>query len=113
MWGYLLRRILQAVVSLLAVSVIIFGLARLSGDPVQVMMDPESRPEDVERMREAWGLDKPLPVQYLTYMGNVLQGNFGESLLWRRATAGGPGGRRRAAPPPAGVGSTSAAGAVA
>ena len=88
MVAYLLRRVLQAVVSLLAVSVIIFGLTRLSGDPTMKMLDSDSRPEDVALVRKAWGLDRSLPVQYFTYMGNIFRGNFGESLLFPGQDAG-------------------------
>lgn len=88
MQGYILRRVLQSLVTLLAVSIVIFGLARLTGDPIYVLTDQDMGPEGREMVRRAWGLDKPLPTQYFVYMGNVLQGNFGESLKWRGQSSG-------------------------
>jgi peptide/nickel transport system permease protein len=82
MQRYIARRLLQTVLTLLAVSVIVFALARLSGDPRDVLLPIEATQEDRARISERWGLDKPLHIQYLTFAGNVLQGDFGESLKW-------------------------------
>ena len=60
---------------------IIFFLARISGDPIEMLLPIEATDEEFEQVRAAWGLDKPLPVQYITYLGNVLRGNFGQSIF--------------------------------
>jgi peptide/nickel transport system permease protein len=67
---------------MLAVSVIIFGLARITGDPLDVLLPEDATPEDFEAAAEVWGLDKPLHVQYLVYLGNIATGNLGESIKW-------------------------------
>ena len=82
MQKYIARRLLQTLLTLLAVSVIVFALARLSGDPRDVLLPMEATQEDRARISERWGLDRPLHIQYLTFAGNVLQGDFGESLKW-------------------------------
>jgi peptide/nickel transport system permease protein len=87
MQRFILIRVLHSVLALFAVSIIIFGLARLSGDPVAMMLPVEASQADFDRVRAAWGLDKPLHIQYLTYLGNIVQGNFGESIRWKGESA--------------------------
>ena len=82
MQRYLIRRLGQTVFTLLAVTVIVFGLGRLTGDPADVLMPIEARQEDRIRISAHWGLDRPLHIQYFTYLGNVLRGDFGESFQW-------------------------------
>lgn len=79
---YILKRLLQSIICLFGVTVIVFSLSRISGDPVQLMASPESTEEDLEQLRVVLGLDRPLYVQYGTYMWGVLRGNFGRSLRW-------------------------------
>ncbi|KKB12152.1 peptide ABC transporter [Devosia geojensis] len=75
------RRILVAIPTLIILSMIIFGLQRmLPGDPIQTMMAEESDPQVIAFLREKYRLDDPVPVQYLAWVGNVLQGDFGRSL---------------------------------
>jgi peptide/nickel transport system permease protein len=83
MQRYIIVRGFHAVIALFAVSIIIFGLTHASGDPTDIMLPEEATQEDVARAREFWGLDKPLHVQYITYLGNIFTGNFGESIKWR------------------------------
>jgi ABC-type dipeptide/oligopeptide/nickel transport system permease component len=65
-----LRRLLQLIPTLIGVSLLTFFLMRLApGDPVRLMLGAEASPEAVEELRKQLGFDKPLPVQYLTYMG--------------------------------------------
>jgi len=73
----------HALIALLAVSIIIFSLARLSGDPLDTMLDIDATEEDEARLRAYWGLDQPLHVQYFRYLGNVVTGNMGESIRWQ------------------------------
>ena len=87
MQRFILIRVLHSILALFAVSIIIFGLARISGDPVSMMLPVEASEEDFARVRAAWGLDKPLHIQYLTYLGNIFQGNFGESIRWKGESA--------------------------
>jgi len=83
MQRFIIIRIFHSILALLAISMIIFFLARISGDPIEMLLPIEATDEEFEQVRAAWGLDKPLPVQYITYLGNVLRGNFGQSIKWQ------------------------------
>ena len=87
MQRYIVIRLFHSVITLFAVSIIIFCLARVSGSPLDVLLGEEATQEDFERVGRAWGLDRPLHVQYFTFMGNAFQGNFGDSVKWRGQTA--------------------------
>lgn len=80
MQRYILMRVLQALVTLFFVSMLIFGLARLTGDPLDVMLPMEASAEDYARARKHLGLDKPLPVQYAIYISQAITGDLGTSL---------------------------------
>lgn len=82
MQRYIAIRLVQAVFVLLAVSVIVFGLARASGNPVVLMLPIDAGPEDYERLTKFWGLDKPLHIQYGKFLANAVQGDFGDSIKW-------------------------------
>ena len=86
MQRYLILRFFHALIALFAVSVIIFSLARVTGNPLDVLLPDEATEEDYIRVSEVWGLDRPLHSQYLTYMGNVFSGNLGESIKWQGKT---------------------------
>ena len=87
MWVYIARRLMWTPVLLLAVSFITFSLGRFGpGDPVQILMGQRSNPEAVERLREQYGLDKPILVQYGIYIKDAVQGDFGESYKYRGRT---------------------------
>ncbi|ADV65728.1 ABC transporter permease [Deinococcus maricopensis] len=82
MFNYILRRIVQMIPLLLVISFIIYGLTALQpGDPVDRLAfgDPNITPEDVARLRAAYGLDQPIYERYLHWLGQVLHGNFGYS----------------------------------
>jgi peptide/nickel transport system permease protein len=83
MHAYLMRRVAAALVLAAAVVTIVFLLVRLvPGDVVLVMLgDTDAPPEKVAAMRHALGLDRPLGVQYLTWLGGVARGDFGRSIL--------------------------------
>ena len=83
MQRYLIQRVLQGLLTLLAISVLVFVLSRWSGNPLDVMLPDEATEEDYARAARHWGLDKPLLVQYLTFLGNALQGDFGRSIRLR------------------------------
>jgi peptide/nickel transport system permease protein len=76
--------LLYAVFIIWGCATIVFFLLRLvPGDPVSVMLGGEYSPEAAEQLRENLGLDEPLYVQYVTWMGNVLQGDLGRSIATR------------------------------
>lgn len=77
---YILRRLVLTAVTLIGVIVAVFLMARvLPGDPVVVRAGQYATPEVKEQLRKQMGLDKPLPQQLVTYLGNVLQGDLGRS----------------------------------
>jgi peptide/nickel transport system permease protein len=79
--SYLTRRLGETVLSLLAVTVFAFLMIHLvPGNPVQIMLGENATPQAVADLTRQLGLDQPLYVQYLTYMGNVLHGDFGHSI---------------------------------
>jgi len=82
MQRYILVRLSQSLVVLFAVSIIIFGLARLSGNPLDLLVPEDAEPEDIVDMERKWGLDRPLHVQYFTFLSNALRGDFGKSLRY-------------------------------
>ena len=82
---YLAKRLLIAVPSLLIASLIVFTLPRLlPGDAVQLMLAEKAYAKDVDELRAKLGLDRPLAVQYVEWLGRVAQGDLGESLWTRR-----------------------------
>ncbi|GIX45933.1 MAG: glutathione ABC transporter permease [Candidatus Tectimicrobiota bacterium] len=80
MYRYVARRCLQALLALLVLSAVVFGLVRLTGDPTLLMLPEDASAEDIARLRRALGLDRPLPVQYWIFLRNALQGDFGRSI---------------------------------
>ena len=80
MRSYLLRRLWQAVLVLFGVSVVVFGILHLTGDPAALLLPPDATAEDVARFRTAMGFDDPWIVQYIRFLKGALRGNFGESL---------------------------------
>jgi ABC-type dipeptide/oligopeptide/nickel transport system permease component len=83
MAAFILRRVGQTVVALLIVTVMIFTLARLTGDPTPLVMPSEATDADRAFFREQYGLDRSVPVQYAIFMKNVLHGDFGVSFRYR------------------------------
>src|SRR3989442_9174269 len=80
---FIIRRVMYSVVTLFILSGTIFLIVRLTGDPVALMAEASARPEDLERVRHLWGLDRSWPVQYVTFMQNALQGELGKSFNYR------------------------------
>ena len=87
MQRYILVRFLQSLVALLVMSVIVFSLARMTGDPLDVLLPMEAGEGERERVAQHWGLDRPLYEQYFTFLGKALQGDFGNSWKWQGHTA--------------------------
>ncbi|MGD2152531.1 MAG: ABC transporter permease [Gemmatimonadales bacterium] len=80
MHRYLVRRLLAIVPVLFGISVLVFlMMALLPGDPAQAILGPYATPENVTKLREELGLDSPAPVRFVTWLGNVVQGEFGRS----------------------------------
>lgn len=81
MLGYVIRRLLAAIPIALGVSIICFALVFLApGDPIQTLLPPDASAETVEQLKRLYGLDRPLPVQYLEWVWRVLHGDFGRSI---------------------------------
>ena len=88
MLNFLPRRLLELLPTLFLVSVLIFSLQQLlPGDPALVMAGEEGDPAVIEQIRRQYRLDQPLPLQYLHWMGNVLQGDLGESMRIKQPVA--------------------------
>jgi peptide/nickel transport system permease protein len=83
---FISRRLAQAILTLLLVSLAVFMLARMSGSPVELFIGDHATAEDIAAMTSALGLDRPLPIQYLHFIGDMLQGNFGKSVFSQQPT---------------------------
>jgi peptide/nickel transport system permease protein len=84
MFAYILRRIVMLIPVLFGVSLVSFSLLHLvPGDPAEVLGGQEATKADVERIRAEFGLNQPLPVQYLRFVGNAAHGDFGISIQTR------------------------------
>ena len=82
MFRFLLSRLLGAVVVLALVAVFVFALTRMaSGDPVALLLGDQATAQDIAQARVQYGLDKPLPTQFVLWVGELLQGNLGQSLF--------------------------------
>ncbi|HET91996.1 MAG TPA: ABC transporter permease [Chloroflexi bacterium] len=80
---YILYRMAHGLVVLVGVSVVVFLLMHLSGDPAAVLLPLDTPPEDVAIFRREMGLDRPLPVQYAHFLSRAVRGNFGYSYHYR------------------------------
>lgn len=84
----IIKRVLQTIPMLIAVSIVSFLLIKLApGDPVQAYITPEMGPADIERIRENMGLNEPIHIQYIRWVKNVLKGDLGYSLVNHRPVA--------------------------
>lgn len=87
MGRFVVARVLQAIPTFVGITLLSFVVLRLApGDPVSLMVAGAQnlRPEDLVAMRAAYGLDQPLPVQYLSWLRHVLVGDFGQSFIYHR-----------------------------
>ena len=87
MQRFIILRVLQGLLAIFAISLIVFALSRVAGDPLAAILDDESGKEQIELIRKSWGLDQPLHVQYFTYMRRLLTGDLGVSFKWDRPVA--------------------------
>ncbi|MEO0632875.1 MAG: ABC transporter permease [Pseudomonadota bacterium] len=79
MLSFVLRRIGQSVLVLLVVGLVAFSMFNFVGDPIDNMLGQERTQEDIDRLRAQLGLDQPFPVQYVRFLQEAVQGNFGVS----------------------------------
>jgi len=82
---YVLSRLLHGLFVLLGVSVVVFGLTWLTGDPASVLLPLNTPPDQVQVFRHNMGLDQPVPVQYAAFLGRAVRGEFGVSFRHRTA----------------------------
>src|SRR5687767_14323049 len=86
--GFVVRRLALLAIVLPAVTLVAFTLARVvPGDPVALMAGPTATETTRAQLREAWGLDQPLAVQYLIYLGRLAEGDLGSSFRTGRSVA--------------------------
>ena len=81
---YLIRKLIFSILTLIVATIFVFGLSRMAGDPLLLFAKPGGygmSPERVEQLSQKLGLDKPLVVQYLVWLGRVLTGDFGETIV--------------------------------
>lgn len=85
MWRFIASRVGSALLVLLVLTLVVFTLTRIiPSDPAVVYAGPKAPPEELARIRERLGFDRPLPIQYLSYLGGLLTGDWGDSLSTRR-----------------------------
>ena len=82
MIGYIAKRVAYSVFALFGVSAITFFAVFTSGDPAVLLLPPEANAAEISGFRRQMGLDQPLPVQYIEFVGRALQGDFGRSLRY-------------------------------
>ena len=85
---FIMRRAGEAFATLFVLTFVIFLLARLVGDPVPLILGTEATKEDMQFLRRQFGLDQPLLVQYGNFLGNIIQGDFGNSFRYRVSAIG-------------------------
>lgn len=95
MFGYVIRRLLQVIPTLVGITLLVFVTMRLSGDPIAAYLGSDAADSSVitaeqeAAIRQHLGLDRPIPVQYFVFIGNAARGDFGNSFIYqnRRATS--------------------------
>ena len=84
MFSFLIRRLVQSLFVLFIMSLIVFTLINLVGDPVDMLVNPESLPDEIERVRKDFGLDQPVHIQYWKFLAGALSGDLGNSFIFGR-----------------------------
>jgi peptide/nickel transport system permease protein len=84
MMSFVAKRLVQGFITLLLMSALVFGMARLTGNPLDFLLSPYATQEDYDRMARELGLDQPWPVQYGRFVLQALTGNMGDSLVFKR-----------------------------
>ena len=88
MTAFLIKRVLQSVLTIFGVLTATFFLVRLAGDPAALLLPIEATDRDIAEFRRAFGLDQPLPIQYLKFLLSAIEGDFGVSLRQRTSALG-------------------------
>src|SRR3981189_2841331 len=88
MRGWIVSRLLQTVLVVFLSLTAVFGLVRLSGDPVLLFMPTDIQAKDVDEFRQRLGFNDPLAVQYARFLRGAVRGDFGESLRYKRDALG-------------------------
>jgi peptide/nickel transport system permease protein len=83
MYRYILTRLFYAFISLVLLSITIFVMIRITGDPVVLMADPGAKEEDLQALRVELGLDKTYVEQYAVFVTKLVRGDFGMSFMYR------------------------------
>lgn len=83
MGQYILRRFIHAIFVILGVITAVFIITNLTGDPVQLMLGQQASQEDIERVRQEMGLDRPLHIQYISFLADAVRGDFQDSLRFQ------------------------------
>lgn len=81
---YICRRLLQAIIVIFGISVVVFFILHLSGDPTLLLLPPSTPVEEVEAFRESMGFNDPIIVQYIRFIKDAIRGDFGDSLIYSR-----------------------------
>ena len=88
---FVIRRLMAGILSLIAATAVVFALSRLAGDPLLLFAKPGGygvSPQQEDALRASYGLDKPVVVQYLVWLGKALKGDLGETLVQRAPVRG-------------------------
>ena len=84
MLAFVIKRFIQSIVVLFIMSLIVFSMINLVGDPVDMLVNPESLPEEIDRVRRDFGLDQPVHVQYWKFLTGAISGDLGNSFIFGR-----------------------------
>lgn len=84
MGRYILRRVFYSLITLLLLSLTIFLIVRATGDPARVYAGAEASAEEVQAVRAEFGLNRPLATQYVSFLGDIVTGDFGRSFQYRQ-----------------------------
>lgn len=85
MTSYILKRFFQGILAFFGVSLLVFVMGRMTGDPVALLVPDNASQEAKDAVRISLGLDKPIPEQYVDFLGDVLTGDFGNSYVSNRS----------------------------
>src|SRR3954453_20312203 len=80
MGRYLVVRVLESIVTLFVISMVVFVLARATGDPTTLLVSDKATAQDIALLKQQLGLDQPVPVQYWVFISNAVRGNLGKSI---------------------------------
>ncbi len=84
MTAFIIRRLVQAMLVLLATAMIVFLGVYAIGDPLEILLPSDASMAERQQVSESLGLDRPLPIQFITFLGSALQGDFGKSFVYNR-----------------------------